>query len=96
VQGDILLLAVAYNAGPGNVAKWRKRGAYDDDPLLFIESIPSRETRLFVERVLTNLWIYRQRMGQDTPSLEAIAAGTRPVYDPQDEPTGSMASNGAN
>lgn len=85
VKGDLFLLAAAYNAGPGNLAKWRKDSGYDQDPLLFIESIPSRETRYFIERVLANLWIYRQRLGQATPSLDAIASGAWPVYDPQEE-----------
>jgi soluble lytic murein transglycosylase-like protein len=81
VQGDVFLLAAAYNGGPGNLAKWQRRvGKVTSDPLMFIESIPSRETRLFIERVLANLWIYRERLGQDRPSLDAIAAGTRPVY----------------
>ena len=31
---------------------------YNNDSFLLIESIPSRETRLFVERVLTNIIIY--------------------------------------
>jgi len=84
VNGDLFLLAAAYNAGPGNLAKWRKRADYDHDPLLFLESIPARETRMFVQRVLTNLWIYRQRLGQGTPSLDAIASGAWPTYDPQD------------
>src|SRR3546814_2699478 len=51
-----------------------------DDPLLFIESIPARETRVYVERVLTNLWIYRHRLGQPTPGLDAVAAGEWPRY----------------
>jgi soluble lytic murein transglycosylase-like protein len=84
VRGDLFLLTAAYNAGPGNLAKWRKGAGYDQDPLLFIESIPSRETRLFIERVLANLWIYRQRLGQATPSLDAIASGAWPVYDRQE------------
>ena len=84
VGGDLMLLAVAYNAGPGNLAKWRNRLAYEEDPLLFIETIPMRETRLFIERVLTNLWIYRERMNQRAPSLDALAAGGWPVYHPQD------------
>ncbi|MCP4246760.1 MAG: lytic transglycosylase domain-containing protein [bacterium] len=51
-----------------------------EDPLLFIESLPSGQTRRFIERVLTNLWVYRQRLGQDTPSLDDIAAGQWPSY----------------
>lgn len=85
VKGDLFLLTAAYNAGPGNLAKWRKGAGYDQDPLLFIESIPSRETRLFIERVLANLWIYRQRLGQESPSLDAIASGAWPVYDRQED-----------
>ena len=53
---------------------------HGDDPLLFIESLPSLETRLFIERVLANFWIYRERLGQDTPSLDAVAAGNWPYY----------------
>ncbi len=81
---DLFRLAAAYNGGPGNLRKWQRRlqeaGVPLDDPLLFIESLPSLETRLFIERVLTNLWIYRARLGQPAPSLEALAAGVRPIY----------------
>ncbi len=81
VMGDLLLLAVAYNAGPGNLAKWRAERAYDQDPLLFIESIPLRETRQYIERVLTNYWIYQQRLQQASPSLDALASGAWPIYE---------------
>ena len=80
VQGNLFLMAAAYNGGPGNLRKWQRRTKYRDDPLLFIESLPSLETRLFIERVLANFWIYRERLGQDTPSLDAIAAGNWPYY----------------
>lgn len=80
INGDLFLLTTAWNGGPGNLNKWRRKTNHMDDPLFFIESIPSRETRIFVERVLTNLWIYRDRLGQPTPSLDAIAAGEWPVY----------------
>lgn len=80
IQGDLFLLAAAWNGGPGNLKKWQRANDYMDDPLFFIESIPSRETRIFIERVLTNLWIYRHRLGQPSPSLDAIAAGKWPVY----------------
>ncbi len=78
--GNLFYLAAAYNGGPGNLQKWMNKVDYQDDPLLFIETIPSRETRLFIEHVLSNLWIYRYRMGQETPSLDAILAGNWPIY----------------
>jgi soluble lytic murein transglycosylase len=80
INGDLFLLAAAWNGGPGNLNKWRRKNSYKNDPLFFIESIPSRETRNFIERVLANLWIYRDRLGQPTPSLDAIAQGDWPVY----------------
>lgn len=85
VQGNLLRMAVAYNAGPGNLQRWlssfEAKGLDLDDPLLFIESIPSAETRQFVQRVLTNFWMYRMRLGQDIPSLEKLAAGEWPEYE---------------
>ncbi len=87
MEDDLFQLAAAWNGGPGNLNKWRRRSKHMDDPLLFIECIPLHETRDFIERVLANLWIYRHRLGQPTPSLEAIAAGGRPVYTALDPKT---------
>lgn len=84
VDGDIFRLAVAYNAGPGNLRRWMRAVDYQDDPLLFIESLPTRETRIFVERVLMNFWIYRDQLGQPTPTLDAVVAGRWPGYAPLD------------
>jgi len=96
VQGDLARLTTAYNGGPGNLQKWQRKMAFDGDPLMFIESLPSRETRLFIERVLTNLWIYRARLGQPTPSLDGIASGDWPYYVPLDVTTRELASNAPN
>ena len=80
VRGNLMLLAAAYNAGPGNLQKWLRDIRHQNDPLLFMEAIPSTETRLFVERVMTNFWIYRARLQQPSPALDAIAAGEWPAY----------------
>lgn len=86
VEGNLFMMAAAYNGGPGNLAKWKRRALpRSTDPLMFIESIPARETRDFVERVLSNLWMYRERLGQAAPSLDAIAAGELPLYKALDE-----------
>ena len=77
--GDNLFMALAaYNAGPGSLIGWQKEVEYREDPLLFIESIGFYETRNFIERVVSNLWHYRIRLNQETPSLDAIAAGDWP------------------
>ena len=80
IDGNVIYMLVAYNAGPGNLKKWLRAVDHRDDPLLFVESIPSLETRRFVRRVLTNLWIYRNRLDQDATSLSALAAGRWPGY----------------
>ena len=83
-DGDLFHLAAAYNGGPGNLNRWR-RAMEIEDPLLFIESIPNRESRDFVEKVLTNVWVYRARLGQDAPSREKVAAGKLPLYEALDQ-----------
>jgi soluble lytic murein transglycosylase-like protein len=80
VSGNLVLMIAAYNGGPGNLAKWQRQVSHGSDPLVFIETIPVRETRLFVQRVLENVWIYRARLGQEAPSLEALAGGRWPNY----------------
>ncbi|HYG85997.1 MAG TPA: lytic transglycosylase domain-containing protein [Azospirillum sp.] len=86
VNSNLILLAAAYNAGPGTLSKWRRERGLDsiDDPLLFVESLPYAETRDYVGKVLANFWIYRLRLGQETGSLDAVAAGAWPVYMPVD------------
>ena len=84
VNGNIFYLLCAYNAGPGNLKKWLPKTNFAEDPLLFIESIRSHETRQFIERVVTNYWIYRMRLGQPTPSLDATTSGLWPNYSPQE------------
>jgi len=80
VANNLIMLSIAYNGGPGNLAKWVRKSGNEEDPLLFIESLPSRETRIFVERVMANLWIYRMRLGQSNDSLAALAGGAWPMY----------------
>jgi soluble lytic murein transglycosylase-like protein len=81
VNGNLFYMLTAYNAGPGNLEKWIESGVAADDPLLFVESIPSRETRYFVERVMANYWMYRLRLDGATPSLDMVASGEWPIYD---------------
>ncbi len=80
VGSNLMWMVAAYNGGPGNLSKWMRAMGPAEDPLIFMEKIPVRETREFVERVLTNLWMYRARLGQDSPELDALASGAWPQY----------------
>jgi soluble lytic murein transglycosylase len=80
INGNLILVLAAYNSGTAPLNKWQNEPEYQNDPLLFIEALPRETTRLYVERVLTNMWIYRQRLGQDAPDLDALAANRWPAY----------------
>jgi soluble lytic murein transglycosylase len=79
-NGNLFSIAAAYNAGEGNLSKWQSLRADDSDPLLFIETIPLAETRDYVKRVMTNMWMYRLRLGEAPTGLDEAAAGSWPTY----------------
>lgn len=81
VEGNLFMALAAYNGGPGSLMEWREEVPYYQDPLLFIESIGFYETRNYIERVMANLWLYRMRLGQDVPSLDALASGAWPTLE---------------
>ena len=56
-SNNSLLAIASYNAGPGNVSKWVKRYRVSD-PDVFVEKIPFRETKGYVESVFGNYWNY--------------------------------------
>ena len=68
--GSYILAAAAYNAGPSRARQWiRDFGdpRAGTDPVNWIESIPFAETRNYVQRVLENTEVYRNRLnGQPT------------------------------
>ena len=80
INNNLIYLTAAYNGGPGNLQKWKENTNYLDDPLFFMESIPSRETRWFIEKVLTKYWIYSSKLGNETKSLKMLASGKNPIY----------------
>jgi len=79
VSDNLFYLAAAYNAGPGNLFKWQKKVKYKNDPLLFIEVLPARETRIYIERVLANFWAYNLRFGKAHKSMDEVASGQWPT-----------------
>ncbi len=52
-SGKIELMIAAYNAGPGNVAKWMEKHP-SDDLHFFIEQVPFDETRYYMLRTKKN------------------------------------------
>ena len=72
--GSYALAIAAYNAGPGRIRQWlhdygdpRGKGI---DMVDWIEAIPFSETRIYTQRVLESLQVYR---GQDTANAAAFS-----------------------
>lgn len=70
-QGSYVLGLPSYNAGPGRTREWVKE--FGDpreanvDPVDWIERIPFEETRSYVAKVLSNIQVYRARLGEKSP-----------------------------
>lgn len=84
IDGNLFYLMTAYNGGPGNLLKWQKSARYNNDPLLFIEVIPARETRIYIERVMANLWIYQSRFGQELSGIKSLNKNQWPMLKEKD------------
>jgi len=84
IQNNIIKMLVAYNAGMGNLVKYQKT-FNTKDPLLYIESFPAYETRSYIKRVMSNLWLYRAKLNQPLTSMEDLAGGQWPLYNSEDE-----------
>jgi soluble lytic murein transglycosylase len=86
-KGSYILAFASYNAGGGNVNKWVK--AYGDprksdvDLVDWVERIPFYETRNYVQRVMENLHVYRQRLNEKKAPMvpeAATADATKSAY----------------
>lgn len=84
IENNIIKMLAAYNAGMGTMLKFEK-SFYTYDPLLYIESFPMFETREYIKRVMSNLWLYRARLNQPLTTLKDLANGNWPLYTSEDE-----------
>ena len=82
-DGKLPKVAAAYNAGPGSVQRWNSEIRDNDDPLLYMESIPYVETRGYVSIILRNYWMYEQQAGIKSASLDTLAQNKWPSFPKQ-------------
>lgn len=72
--GSYVLGLSGFNAGPGRSREWIR--AFGDprdaavDPVDWIERIPFLETREYVAKVLSNIQVYRARLGNEEGALQ--------------------------
>jgi soluble lytic murein transglycosylase len=71
--GSYVLGLAGYNAGPGRARQWIRENGDPRDPKVdvidWIERIPITETREYVTKVLSNIQIYRARIGDGAKAL---------------------------
>ena len=73
--GRVEYVAVAYNAGPGRVPQWRAMLPPEIDD--FVEEIPFKETKKYVQGIIRNTAQYR-RLYDDNGNFKSNV-GTRPL-----------------
>ncbi len=78
--GVLPKIMAAYNAGLTPVARWNTEINDQNDPLLWMESIPYWETRGYVAIVMRNYWMYERAAGVQSPSRRALAQGRWPEF----------------
>ncbi|MFI4974207.1 MAG: lytic transglycosylase domain-containing protein [Caulobacterales bacterium] len=77
VNYDLLRVVAAYNGGPSTVNRTQQMLGANADTLLIIESVPFSETRAYVHKVMAAYWSYRRQFGAPSPTLDAVASGSR-------------------
>lgn len=88
-NGNVVMMAAGYNAGPRRPIAWMER--YGDprdgtpDIVDWIEHIPFNETRNYVMRVTESLPVYRARLGKDPlpiPFSQELSGSTLGAFAP--------------
>jgi soluble lytic murein transglycosylase len=73
-RGSFILTFAGYNAGRGRVAQWMAQHGDPRDPRIdavdWVERIPFAETRNYVQRVMENLQVYRDRFADMIATIE--------------------------
>lgn len=85
IDGNLLLLIAGYNCGPGKVqqlyADAQRNAVVGKDPLLFIETLPLKETRDYVQKVMATYAEYRLRLGKPLGAIATLSRGEWPSYE---------------
>ena len=79
-RGHLPKVMAAYNAGLTPVTRWNGEVNDQNDPLLWMESIPYWETRGYVAIVMRNYWMYLRQAEANRPSAEELAQNRWPAF----------------
>jgi soluble lytic murein transglycosylase len=71
-DGNRVFALTAYNAGPHRVQRWRHAGDESVPVEIWIETIPFRETRNYVQAVLSYNVVFQHLQGNDLSLLTPL------------------------
>lgn len=80
IDGDLIRMLASYGQGQGGLRKWVDAVRDGGDPLMFLEAIPSAQTRGFVQDALVHSWHYAAQLRLPAASLDALATGHYPRF----------------
>ncbi|MBI3420301.1 MAG: lytic transglycosylase domain-containing protein [Proteobacteria bacterium] len=86
IGSNLLFIIGSYNCGPDRLlqlyeASKKQNG---DDPLLFVETLPIKETRDYIQKVMATYWVYRARFNKPLAAMAELTVGRWPQYKPSD------------
>ncbi|MBY0428514.1 MAG: lytic transglycosylase domain-containing protein [Alphaproteobacteria bacterium] len=82
IDKNLLFIIGSYNAGPKRILELYNAGKRQngDDPLLFIETLPIKETRDYMQKVMATYWVYRARFNKPLTAMAELTVGRWPTY----------------
>lgn len=82
IDNNLVLLIGAYNCGPKRLLDLLEASKTQngDDPLLFVETLPIKETRDYIQKVMTSYWMYRARLNKPLTAMAEMTFGHWPQY----------------
>lgn len=82
IGSNLLFIIGSYNCGPGRMLDLFKasKDQNGEDPLLFVETLPIKETRDYIQKVMATYWIYRARFNKPLKAMAELTIGLWPTY----------------
>ncbi|QVL45052.1 MAG: lytic transglycosylase domain-containing protein [Methylophilaceae bacterium] len=74
MNGNKVMATAGYNAGPSRAKRWL--APYRLEGAIYAETIPFDETRVYVQRVMANMYMYKKQAGMTNMTLKQLMGST--------------------
>lgn len=74
MNGNKVMATAGYNAGPSRAKRWL--APYSLEGAIYAETIPFDETRVYVQRVMANMYMYKKQAGVTGMTLKQLMDST--------------------